>query len=224
MSREDLRKRYARVFRSLGRAELQSGALELSELDPSALLEPMTELWMGFYTEEGLHVGLERYGLFDEIRRLGYEEFSVKTGTEDADEHLLRIHSILPKISEPLIELVSRRSYLNLSGELGEQLALGVAAHDGDERDVFFFAQLGEHLAEVRGRRGVNDGRMPLIAHRGEERLHRHRVHKERGSLGCLGAFGEREHHARVDDAVGAVHAAADHGDRLPEQCLRRVR
>ena len=123
MSREDLRKRYARVFRSLGRAELQSGALELSELDPSVLLEPMTELWMGFYTEEGLHVGLERYGLFDEIRRLGYEEFSVKTGTEDADEHLLRIHSILPKISEPLIELVSRRSYLNLSGELGEQLA-----------------------------------------------------------------------------------------------------
>ena len=121
MSREDLRKRYARVFHSLGRAELQTGALELDDFNPSDLLEPMTELWMGFYTAEGLHVGLERYGLFDEIRRLGYEEFTVSTGTEDADEHLLRIHSILPRVPEPLIELVSRRSYLNLSGELGEQ-------------------------------------------------------------------------------------------------------
>ena len=122
MKRNKLRRSYARVFRSLGRAELQRGAHDLTAVDMGALFEPIDELWMGFYTAEGLHVALERYGLFDKIRRLGYEDFLIETSTEDAEEHLFRLHSVVPSMEEPLIELVTRKTYLTLSGEISAHL------------------------------------------------------------------------------------------------------
>lgn len=121
MPDDTLRRRYARVYKSLGRADLQRGAPTPSDIELMDLFEPSKDLWMGFYTEEGLHVGLERYDFFDEVRALGYEELEVRTRMDDPEEHLFRLISRLPATDEPLIELVTRRSYLNLTGEVAER-------------------------------------------------------------------------------------------------------
>lgn len=116
-----LRRKYHRVYRSLGRAELQRGADEIDALDLDALFDPVEGLWLGFYTREGLHIALERYGFFDDIRELGYEDFEVVTRADDPEEHMLKVMSRRPRLEEPLVELVTRRTYLNLTGEVGDR-------------------------------------------------------------------------------------------------------
>lgn len=112
-----IRRRYAHVFRSLGRAELQannpSGELSLDDLFGSA----QEELWLGFYSHDGLMTALERYGFLDEIRRLGYEDLYLELGLED-EEQMFRIKSELPRAKEPLVELVAKRSFLALRDDL----------------------------------------------------------------------------------------------------------
>ena len=117
-SGQALRRRYARVFRSLGRAELQRGAPDLSDVGLQELFEPTRELWLGYYSPEGIELAMERYGVMHDIRRKGYESLRLEVRTEDAEEHLLRVWSDLPRFDEPLIELVVRRTQLILRGEL----------------------------------------------------------------------------------------------------------
>lgn len=122
MDTDNLRREYSRVYKSLGRAELQRGASELDDLGLEALFEPASDLWLSFYTEEGLHLGLERYGFLDEIRERGYEDIEVRIRTDDPEEHLFRLISVIPDIEDPLVELVTERGYLTLSGEISDQL------------------------------------------------------------------------------------------------------
>lgn len=113
---ESIRQRYARVFRSLGRAELQREAHELESLED--LLTEEDPRWLGFYTAEGLRYALESYGFFSDLRTRGFESFDLKLRTEDAHEHMLRVGSAVPKLQDPMLELVTRRARLSLREEV----------------------------------------------------------------------------------------------------------
>jgi hypothetical protein len=116
-----LRDDYDSVFRSLSRVELQQGAPV--ELDVPDLFGGLDEqLWLGYYTEEGLYYALGRYGLWDDFARVGYRTTRLETRCEDPDEHMLRIWSQDPPIDEPLLELVARRDVLRPSDELRGRL------------------------------------------------------------------------------------------------------
>lgn len=106
---DNLRRRYDHIYDSMGREELQQGGPGLEMLRPQDLLEG-SELWLGFYSDEGLRFALERYGLLDDLRRRGFEAFSVKTLVNDPEQQLLRLRSERPACVEPLIELVARRA------------------------------------------------------------------------------------------------------------------
>lgn len=118
-----IRRRYAHIFRALGRAELQhnapSPALGLEEL-----FEPVEGRWLGFYSHDGLWLALERYGFLDEVRALGYEDVFLELDTAQ-DEQMFRLKSALPSSPEPLIELVARRTYLNMRDELSKHFNSG---------------------------------------------------------------------------------------------------
>lgn len=123
MDSKRLRRQYNRIYNSLGRAELQQGTTELTAADISSLFDKSGDgLWLGFYTMEGVNVALERYGLFDELRALGYEDLGVVLKLDDPEEQLLRVVSKSPRFEEPLIELVARRSHITLTDELEHRL------------------------------------------------------------------------------------------------------
>lgn len=121
-ARDNFQKHYSRVYRTLGRAQLQRGAPDLYDVGLDELFNTTTELILEFYTQEGIEFALREYGFFEDIRNLGYESLKFEARRDDQDDHLIRIRSALPSLKEPLLELVLRRSKLTVREELREQL------------------------------------------------------------------------------------------------------
>lgn len=118
----NLREEFREVFRSLSRVELQKGASGLDDLGTEDLFDYGTDLWLGFYTEEGIGIALERYGVTDDVLQRGYGGVHVDVQIDDPEEHMLRIWSIEPECDEPLIELVVSRDILHLSEPLADAI------------------------------------------------------------------------------------------------------
>lgn len=117
------RERYQEIYDLLTRVELQKGSQGLDELSAAPdLFGYDTDLWLGFYTREGLEMAFERYGFLTDLHRLGFEDFRLETKTDDPDEHMLRLWSVRPEVDEPLIELVVRRNFLRATDELAERV------------------------------------------------------------------------------------------------------
>lgn len=115
------RDEYDEVFHSLSRLELQKGAADLDL--PSLFGDAGDGLWLGFYTEEGLWDGLDRYGLWDLFAEIGYPTTRLEIQADDPDEHLLRIWSTASGSEhEPLLELVARRDVIVPADELSDRL------------------------------------------------------------------------------------------------------
>ena len=113
------RDRYEEIYSLLSRTELQKGSQSIQDLSLGPeLFGADTELWLGFYTREGLHIALEKYGFFHELEVLGFHNLRVEIRTDDPEEHLFRLWSVDPPVDEPLIELVVRRDFLH--AQLGQ--------------------------------------------------------------------------------------------------------
>lgn len=118
------RDRYEEIYNLLTRADLQRGSEGLDELSLGPeLFGADTELWLGFYTDEGLLTALKKYGFMRELEHLGFRNFRLETRTDDPDEHLLRLWSVDPPASEPLIELVVRRDFLRPYSALADRVS-----------------------------------------------------------------------------------------------------
>ena len=118
------RDRYQEIYGLLSRAELQKGSEGLAELSAGPeLFGADTEKWLGFYTDDGLRIALEKYGFFRDLERLGFHKFKIETQTENVDEHLFRLWSLRPKVDAPLVELVVRRDFLRPHSGLADRLA-----------------------------------------------------------------------------------------------------
>lgn len=117
------RDRYQEIYELLSRAELQKGSEGLAEISAGPeLFRSDTEKWLGFYTDQGLRIALEKYGFFRDLERLGFHRLRIETRTEDPDEHLVRLWSTEPQIDEPLLELVVRRDFLRPQSALADRL------------------------------------------------------------------------------------------------------
>ena len=116
-----LRRRYDRAYRSLGRAELQRGATPLDELPHALLFEREADMWMGYYSLEGMHTVMQRYGLDERLRERGFHELRGQL-MADGDEDLFRVWSVKPELDVPLLEVVGKRGWIELSEELREEL------------------------------------------------------------------------------------------------------
>lgn len=108
-----LRRHYEQTYQSLSRVELQRGIQSLDDLELNQLFDYDSDLWLGFYTEEGLRLALKRYGLGDDIHNRGFTDFQIELSMEDPDEQMLRVWSRNPACEEPLLELVVSRAILH---------------------------------------------------------------------------------------------------------------
>jgi acetoin utilization deacetylase AcuC-like enzyme len=100
---DPLSKRFAGISESLNRELLsESGSLTAEDLEEALGIRPRRQrLLLGFYTSAGMEHALFRYGIFDQLQRLGYSSFRVAFdsggpgervrvfGEADGQEHLL---------------------------------------------------------------------------------------------------------------------------------------
>lgn len=117
------RDRYEEIYRTLSRGDLQKGSEGLAELSLGPeLFGADRDLWLGFYTRDGLHHALKKYGFFRELRHQGFPDCTLEMRTDDPDEHMLRIFSANPESKIPLAELVVRRDFLRPHPEFAQLL------------------------------------------------------------------------------------------------------
>jgi len=111
---EQLGKKFRRVFRSLTPVDLQrmsSGFLTTIEDDPLASPERMkgSELFLNYYSKEGISTALEQYGILDRLRQDGLQGFRVTLDLEDPYRQRLRLyHGGREEPDHLLVDLVAR--------------------------------------------------------------------------------------------------------------------
>ncbi|MEM9074096.1 MAG: hypothetical protein AAGE52_36730 [Myxococcota bacterium] len=105
-------RRYRKVARSLSRLELMETSMG-DDWDPRDLVSRGPRRFLDFYGDEGLRLGMERYGLYDVLKRRGYSDLTLRSQAAD-DRHTLIVEGSHPELPEPthLVELVVRRDLL----------------------------------------------------------------------------------------------------------------
>lgn len=124
------RRRFRKVGRTLSRVELMRSSMdETFSLSPEALMDKDGgRRFLDFYGNEGLSEAFERYGLYDVLRRRGYDDFSVETWAHD-ERHTLFIDGTGVTLGagdgerHRLLDLVVRRDRLRVDPHGDAELA-----------------------------------------------------------------------------------------------------
>jgi len=109
-SYDPLDRRFARLASQLSPQELtDTGELTSEDLEEALGFRPSkTRLLLGFYTAAGIEHALFRFGLFENLERMGYRHFRVAFDHTGLGERL-RIHGEYDNREHVLIELVLER-------------------------------------------------------------------------------------------------------------------
>lgn len=105
--------RFRRIARRL-REEQLAGDAQLTDSDVDEALgrrAPVTPRLLGFYSKQGVEYGLFRYGLLDQIRRLGYGALRVDLDAAGAGDRL-RVFGTSDGREHLLIEMVLKREQI----------------------------------------------------------------------------------------------------------------
>ena len=125
---EEVEKKFRKIFRRLSPLDLQKMSSEHNALIDDDIFQDLeelkkTDLYLNFYSREGMSKALEEYGFFDILRRKGFEDFKLALDLDDPYRHLLRVY--FGGREDPdhlLIELILREGNLRspLPSEGGE--------------------------------------------------------------------------------------------------------
>lgn len=102
--------RFAEIAAGLSRDSLSgSGELTDDDLAEALGMRPSRQrLLLGFYTEAGIEFALQRYGILDQLRRLGYDDFRVEFARQNPGERI-RVYGKAAGAEHVLLEVVLER-------------------------------------------------------------------------------------------------------------------
>jgi acetoin utilization deacetylase AcuC-like enzyme len=107
---DPLSQRFAGISAGMTK-EVLSETGELSEEDLAEALgirSPRQKLFLGFYTAAGIEYALQRFGVLDQVRRLGYDNFRVEFARQHPGERI-RVYGESDGKEHVLLELVLER-------------------------------------------------------------------------------------------------------------------
>ena len=116
---EEVERRFRKVFRKLSPADLQRISQENQALIDGDLLGSPTgmktsDLFLRYYSREGLEKAMEMYGIFDLLRRKGFDDFLIDFEVEDPYRQKVRLYAGGEKRPENLlIDLIMREGILH---------------------------------------------------------------------------------------------------------------
>ena len=124
-------RQYRKVGRSLSRVELMRSSMDeaFTLTDQDLLDKNGGRRFLDFYGDEGLDIAFERYGLFEALRRRGYDDFTLETWAHD-ERHSLFLDAQHDGVRHRLVELVVRRDRLCIEPPEGAVQAYDVLTVD----------------------------------------------------------------------------------------------
>ncbi len=72
------------------------------------------DFFLGYFSHNGMNLALEKYGLYAELKNLGFENVVTHFDTSDAFKHKISVFNETKARKNLLIELVLRKSYFKL--------------------------------------------------------------------------------------------------------------
>ncbi len=90
------------------------------ELTESELFDDLTQgrgssRFLGIYSQRGIEFSLEKFGIFEELKKLGLPGGSIKLDMSNAYKHRLQVEHAINDNSHLSGEIVMRRGFLNIS-------------------------------------------------------------------------------------------------------------
>jgi len=73
------------------------------------------DFFLGYYSSDGIRMALEKYGLYAELKNLGFTEVLTRIDTSDTFKHKISVYFDEIKQKNLLIELVLRKSFFKLN-------------------------------------------------------------------------------------------------------------
>ncbi|MBN1550074.1 universal stress protein [bacterium] len=103
-----LEKKFRKIFSKLSDYELTDLQQSQSRvnLHDSGIEMTGSELFMGAYSLTGIQVALQRYGLIEDMARIGYTDIRLDLDTRDRFQHRLRIFDVSESKTLLLVDLV----------------------------------------------------------------------------------------------------------------------
>lgn len=117
------RARFRKIANSLHRVEL-TRSVDTTDWptieDALFSAEPDHRRFLDYYSDDGVRLALERYGVFGALERRGWTEPTIETRAED-NRHLFFLEAEKPGVEgrRRLVELALRRDLLHASNEVG---------------------------------------------------------------------------------------------------------
>lgn len=115
--------RFRKIANSLHRVELTrrtEAPTWPSTEDAWFASEPDERRFLDFYSEDGIRLALDRYGVYAALERRGWVEPSIETRAED-NRHLVFVEAAHPNVDDRrrILELAMRRDFLHPANEVG---------------------------------------------------------------------------------------------------------
>jgi len=112
--------KYWRIARRLQTEHLQRTPVEdfsFSEADLFSLNigKRGGNLFLGFYSKEGIRLALERYGVYKVLEKKGFSDLKTDVDTSDPYKHRITIYRGAKHQKNLIVELVLRKHFINLN-------------------------------------------------------------------------------------------------------------
>jgi hypothetical protein len=112
--------KYWRIARRLQTQQLQKNSKpgqtitdhELFELD---IGKRGSSLFLGFYSNEGIRLALEKYGVYEDLKHAGYSDIITEVETNDPYKHRLAFYHQTKSQKNLVIDLVLRKHYVKVN-------------------------------------------------------------------------------------------------------------
>jgi len=100
--------------------DVEINATDLFHREPE---QRSNQLFLGYYSKPGIKFGLEKYGVFDDLNKRGYNNLHLDINTEDPYKQRLSIYNLENDDRQLLVELILRRKHFVIETSFPSKIA-----------------------------------------------------------------------------------------------------
>lgn len=115
-----IKNKFWRIARRLQTEQLQRRSRDDFSFDDADLFnldigQRGGKFFLGYYSDEGINLALQKYGVFKELKKLGFDDVKIYIDTSDTFKHKVSCYSGQRSPQNMLIELVLRKQYFDVN-------------------------------------------------------------------------------------------------------------
>ncbi|HJL40256.1 MAG TPA: hypothetical protein RMG48_03060 [Myxococcales bacterium LLY-WYZ-16_1] len=115
-----LEKSFERVARALDERDLRGDVLDLSiderDLFGQLSAQPRAHRFLDYYSDEGVRIALERYGIYQALRERGFSNLETHLDASNPERQVIAVDGDKDDETHRLLELVARKRLIEVEG------------------------------------------------------------------------------------------------------------